>query len=251
MKWLWMLLIALAACGLAPVPTPTPSPTPPPGWQVIAPGLELGSVGPSAAPLGQLWVLRIDPALYGFRVHDQTPQRLDSWQESLPEAVAFVNASFFTPEYDPIGLLVADGVARGTPMEGQGGSFVVRSGQPRILSNVYEPDLGANLEQVVQTFPLLLYSGQRLYKASAQERVTRRSVIAQDGQGRILIMATPLIGLSLDRLAQFLLESDLGIVDALNLDGGGSTMLYVQTGASALRLMSLDAVPVVLAIYPR
>jgi exopolysaccharide biosynthesis protein len=96
-----------------------------------------------------------------------------------------------------------------------------------------------------------MYSGQRLYQASGREEITRRTVVAQDGQGRILLMATPLLGLSLDSLAQFLLDSDLGIVDALNLDGGGSTMIYVERAGNPLTIPSLDPVPAVVAVYPR
>jgi uncharacterized protein YigE (DUF2233 family) len=150
--------------------------------------------------------------------------------------VAIINAGFFTPDHLAIGLLVADGIASGTALQDRGGSFVVRAGQPRILSNVFEGDLGDRIQQAVQAYPLLMYSGQRLYQASGREEITRRTVVAQDGQGRILLMATPLLGLSLDSLAQFLLDSDLGIVDAPHLDGGGSTMIYVERAGTPLTI---------------
>lgn len=256
MTRLCIAVFCLMACAYSATPLPTATPLPPtpePGWQVIAPGLELRSDGPAGSPLGGLAVLRIDPNQYVFRVHysPQQPQRLTDWELTLPDALAITNAGFFTPEHLAIGLLVSDGIASGTAIQAYGGSFVVRAGQPRILSNVFEPDLGDQLEQAVQAYPLLVYSGQRLYETSTREEVTRRTVVAQDGQGRILLMATPLLGLSLDSLAQFLVDSDLGIVDALNLDGGGSTMLYVDRPGNPLRLASLDPVPAVVAVYLR
>jgi exopolysaccharide biosynthesis protein len=74
-------------------------------------------------------------------------------------------------------------------------------------------------------------------------------VIAQDTQGRILLLVTPLTGLTLADLSAYLPTTDMSIVNALNLDGGGSTMIYARD--NALRLASLDPVPAVLAVYAR
>ncbi|NOG50424.1 MAG: hypothetical protein HND48_14110 [Chloroflexi bacterium] len=62
----------------------------------------------------------------------------------------------------------------------------------------------------------------------------------------MLWISTPLLGMTLNDMARFLSESGLQIVHALNLDGGGSTML-ASPGSD---IPSLDAVPVILAAYP-
>ena len=146
--------------------------------------------------------------------------------------------------------LVADGQVFGQSYYDRGGTFLVQNGQPRVRSNLTEPYTGEALEQAVQAFPMLVNNGQAAFFRSG--RASRRTVVAQDNQGRILLMATPLTGLSLDELSMWLPTTDLGIVTALNLDGGGSTMLFaVSLDAQPLRLPSFDPVPAILAAYPR
>src|SRR5262245_6548341 len=78
--------------GVTPAPTGTaPNPS---GWETLAPGFErrLYQAGGS---LTQLMALRIDPAYFHFRAVYQPgqPLSIQRWRESLPEAVAFVNAN--------------------------------------------------------------------------------------------------------------------------------------------------------------
>ena len=256
-KPLLLAILSLSGCILGSRAGQTPpailTPTEETGWQILSPGLELRTYPVPRNPLGQLQVLRIDPALYRFRVHyyPGAPLTLNAWQAALPGAAAFVNANFFSPDHTINGMLVADLVVYGQSYRGQGGRFVVRGGEARILSNIYEPYGGEPLEQAVEAFPMLVYNGQQAYVASSRERPSRRTVIALDGRGRVLLIATPLLGLSLESLSVFLAGGDLGIVDALNLDGGGSTMMFANSPGSALRLTSMDPVPSVLAVYPR
>ena len=67
----------------------------------------------------------------------------------------------------------------------------------------------------------------------------------------ILLMATPLLGISLVDLANYLPTTDMQIINAVNLDGGGSTMMSLAYGSPSYALASFDAVPTVLAVYPR
>jgi exopolysaccharide biosynthesis protein len=60
-------------------------------------------------------------------------------------------------------------------------------------------------------------------------------------------MATPFLGLSLAELSAYLPTTDLNIVTALNLDGGGSTMMSVNP--QGFSIPSFDPVPTILAIY--
>lgn len=259
-KWLCTVFLLvvfwlLAGCMLAlqtPTPVPAPTSVDNDGWHSLAPGLERRAYQPGGNVLGQVWVLRIDPAQYVFRAHYRPGQPLSQagWQNELPDAAAFVNANFFHPDHTILGLLVADGLVHGSSLQGRGGTFQVQNGQPRVRSNITEPYQGEAFEQAVQAFPMLVLNGQTAYVPTRQERVSRRTVVAQDAQGRILLMVTPLTGLTLESLSVWLPTTDMGIVHALNLDGGGSTMLYVS-GDQAPRLPSFDPVPAVLAVYPR
>jgi uncharacterized protein YigE (DUF2233 family) len=258
-----LFLLCLLGCNLAtpPVPTSTPEPTLTPtpadsapqvgAWETISPGLERRVDVPEGNGLGQIVTLRIDPTLYSFRAHYRPgePLNLIEWRDELSEAVALINANFFTPENTVLGLLVTDGQVYGTPYTNRGGMFAVQNGVPRIRSNVAEPYVGEALEQAVQAFPMLIEDGVPVYTDTTGDRATRRTVIAMDGEGRVLLIVTPLLGLPMANLAAFLAQTDYGIVNALNLDGGGSTMMLIRP--LDFTLVSLDPVPAVLGVYPK
>lgn len=236
---------------------PTPTPTMPPdaaGWNTLAPGLEHRTYLPNPNnALAQLNVIRVDPARYQFRAHYRPAGGLGlfAWRDALSGATAFVNGNFFDPQGFALGMVVSDGVVSGQSYSGRGGMFQVQNGQPRVRSLIAEPYNGEPLEQAVQAFPMLVLNGEASYNNINDTDVSRRTVVAQDSSGRILLMATSLLGITLRDLSAFLASSDMQISSALNLDGGGSTLLYVNAGATPIQQASFDRVPVVLAVYPR
>ncbi|MEO8610148.1 MAG: phosphodiester glycosidase family protein [Chloroflexota bacterium] len=261
----WMLiLLGLCGCSMA-VATPSPaSPTSIPtempipnqiSWQTLSPGLEKRVYFPPPEnEVTKITALRIDPAVFTFRVHYHpgAPLTIRQWADALPGAVAFVNANFFDENGNILGLLVADGQGYGQSFVDRGGTFLVQNGQPRVRSNIAEPYAGESFEQAVQGFPMLMLNGAQAYTDTTQDRYTRRTVIAQDSNGRIVLLVTPLIGLTLLDLSNFLPTTDMNLTNALNLDGGGSTLMYLNVGGAPEYIVSsLDPVPAVLAIYPR
>jgi Phosphodiester glycosidase len=265
-RWIFAFLTLLCGCNLNDAPL-FPEPTFPPlvptlalndapqSWQVLSPGLEKRTyLPPPENEVTKITGLRIDSAYFTFRVHYRpgAPLTIRQWAESLPGAVAFINANFFDENDNILGLLVADGQVYGSAYSDRGGTFLVQNGQPRVRSNIVEPYAGEALEQAVQAFPMLMLDGSQSYTDTSQDRFTRRTVIAQDTNGRILMLVTPLIGLTLLDLSAFLSTSDMNLVNALNLDGGGSTLMYLNTaGTPEYIVTSLDPVPALLAVYPR
>lgn len=234
-------------------PTPTALPAEN-GWDALAPGLERRIYTPgNNYALTQLVALRFDPALYSFRAHyyPAQPLTLQEWRAQLPDAAAFVNANFFDPQGYALGLLIADGAMYGQPFPGYGGMLQVQNGEVRVRSNIVEPYVGEALEQVVQAFPVLVTNGQASYANTSGDRVSRRTIVGQDSTGRIVLMITSsLIGMRLVDLSNYLPTTDLDLVTAVNLDGGGSTMMALNTPTS-FQIPSFDGVPAVLAVYPR
>ncbi len=237
-------------------PTPAPpggEPVSDAGWETLAPGLERRAYRPGGSNLlTHFLALRIDPALYSFRAHYRPGQPLDAagWRAALPGVAAFVNASFFNAQGQVLGLLVADGVAYGQSFAGFGGMLQVQNGLPRVRSLIAEPFAGEAFEQAVQAFPMLMLNGAPTFERTDGDRPSRRTIVGQDRAGRIvLITTTSLVGMRLAELGTYLASTDLDLLHALNLDGGGSTMMVVNTGAPLL-VPSFDPVPAVLAVYP-
>ncbi|MCP4537876.1 MAG: phosphodiester glycosidase family protein, partial [Chloroflexi bacterium] len=76
----------------------------------------------------------------------------------------------------------------------------------------------------------------------------RRTVVAQDNGGRILLIVAPRGYLSLHETARFLAESDLDLDVALNLDGGYSSGLWLQAGERSVEIDSLVPVPSIISV---
>jgi len=129
--------------------------------------------------------------------------------------------------------------------------FQVQNGQPRVRSNILDPYAGEALEQAAQGFPVLVANGVQAYTSARSDTPARRTIVAQDTAGHILLMVTPLVGMTLVELSQYLPATDLGLANAVNLDGGGSTLMALNVPGVEYMLPSFDPVPSVLAVYPR
>jgi uncharacterized protein YigE (DUF2233 family) len=247
----------MSGCVLVSADGALPAPTPllvSPGWERIAPGLERRTYQPGS-PLVSFMALRIDPAHFDIRTHYSPgePLTLEQWRARLPEAVAFINANFFDPAGYALGLVIVDGAVYGRSYVDRGGMLYVQDGTPKVRSTLREPYRGEPIEYAAQAFPMLVTDGRAAFINGRGDRPARRTVVGEDAQGRIvLLVSSSLIGMRLTELSAYLPTTDLDLVNAVNLDGGGSTMLalYPPQGDAAL-IPSFDPIPVVIAVYPR
>ena len=257
------LLAASLACnaaGLAPPSaTPPPTPTPPaPGltdWEMLEPGLEIRTASIEAAPGSAVPVtlLRLDPAHYTLRVHydSASPAPISTWQLRTGAQVV-VNGGFFTPENEPLGLLVVDGQPVGQSYQGFGGMLAAIDGAMQVRALSQQPYLpGEAVEQAVQSRPVLIYPGGEPADFNFSTEVDRRTAVAVDTSGRLVIIIVDRVGVSLYTLRDWIAGQDVFDVHAaLNLDGGGSTGLALAAGGESRLIDSWSTLPIVLAFYP-
>jgi len=262
-----LMLVAAAGCSLTraalPAPTPTPTITPalaPPangGWETVRPGIEQRQMSIPGQGLlaAQAVVVRIDPALAAFRVgySPGAPLSLNDWRAALPGAVVIVNGGFFDELNRALGLVIRDGERFGQTFAGFGGMFQVSSEGPRVRSLVSEPYSGEPLNQAVQSFPMLIEAeGVLAPRGSGFDVPARRSIIAQDSAGRILLAVTPLGEITFSAAQEWLLSSDLDVRIAFALDGGRSTGLVIDHDTRADDVYpAFDRLPSVIAVFPR
>lgn len=249
---------------LFPSDTPAPTATPEPvdtGWRPFTDGVEWRRLW-AGTDLGRerLTLVRIDPAQIRLRVIYQPthPRRISEWADLLSETLLVVNAGYFSPEMQALGLLVSDGVASGSSYQDFAGMLAVNAPEQNqqkekiqlrwLSAQPYNPN--EPLIQAVQSFPVLVKPGGVMgFPPDADEgQRSRRTVVAQDSAGRILFLVSPLPQFSLHKLAVWLTESDLEIDIAMNLDGGTSTGL--QLGDDFILVDSLVPIPAVIAIEP-
>jgi uncharacterized protein YigE (DUF2233 family) len=247
----------VAHTAIPPTPTPVPAtatPLPPDsGWLRAAPGLErrtLRLFNGDGNVLETVTVLRIEPGSHRFEVlyRPDAPRTVQEWAAD-GGAVITLNAGYFTPEYTALGLVVADGVHYGQSYGDFAGMLAVRPDgvQVRWLQDQpYHPD--EQLVAAVQSFPVLIKPGGVLGFPEEDGIPARRTVIGQDRAGRIVIIVCPNGTFTLNRLAHFLLQADLELEIALNLDGGNSTGLFLSVGSERIVIPSYTAVPAVISV---
>jgi hypothetical protein len=249
------LSIPTAAATLAPTPAPiAPTAVPDTGWETLRSGLErrvLTLHDAVGQRVEQIYLLRLEPASFSFSVayHSQ-PQTLEAWQAETG-ALVVVNGGYFRQDGDnfiPTGLTVVDGQASGSSYDSFAGMFTVTSAGPDLRwleKQPYTPN--EPLLSALQSFPLLVKPGGVLGFPEQYEdnQAARRTVIARDRSGRFLFLVARQGYFTLHGLSQYLIDSDLDLDIALNLDGGPSSGLLLAGPAE--QVPSFTALPVVIA----
>lgn len=262
---LCLMIVSLLACGTIPSissnSTPVASSTPNTAtsqgtptlnqWQTAAPGIELRyedwkSPGDNedTVTIVRLDLRRVHLSV-GYQPDD--PMSLGDWMKQS-HAQVVINGGYFDTQNRPEGLLVSNGHATGSSYSGFGGMLAVdAAGHVTLRSLRQQPyDPGSDqLQQATQSSPMLMLDGKRT-QFNANAASDRRSVVAMDKQGHLLLIVSPGEAFSLDELADLLASSDLGIETALNLDGGASTGLYVNAGEQKIRVESITLLPIVI-----
>jgi uncharacterized protein YigE (DUF2233 family) len=276
----------LCACGpgtpfpptLTPEPSRTPEPTPGPEafptfapanalqtplpavtfdntWRAVKPGLDVILIRARVGTRDELMsVVRVDPNQHLIRVlyDPTTPRDVRDWMQHH-EADAAINAGFFLETKETAGLLVVAGQEFGRSYEGFGGMFAMRGAQPSIQwlrQQPYRTD--PTIAFAVQSFPTLLINGRVPQGINDNGARDRRSFVAIDRAGNVLLGTTHTAAWSVTDLARWLAGARiLDTRDALNLDGGPSTGMWVRSTIDAALVNSLTPVPSVIVIGGR
>lgn len=213
------------------------------GWQLDAPAESQPLIGDatlhtlSVSKNGDsvdLQLVYFDSRSHDLKIIDQPDDGAGAGQITAcmrqAGAIAGVNGGFFTPQFTPMGLMIADGRPTGTWQSNKllTGAVVVRH-SPRLLWNS-ELRESRSARDLIQAGPRLVDSGRPVASLERSKHVPR-TFIATDGSHRWIF------GLarhtSLGELAEILATPDLlpgfHVHRALNLDGGRSSAIYFRT----------------------
>ena len=254
-----------------PLPSDTPAPvfatTPVPrsftpaaveGWSLLQPGLERRVIGihnDQNQQVESLYIWRLDQDYFRMDVaFDGSPKSLDIWQRET-NAALIVNGGYFSinnKRYSPDGLTVLHGQTSGRSFNGFGGMLAIHDDRAELRWLVKKPyTAGEPLRAALQSFPILVQPGGQIGFGAERDNLARarRTVIAQDKQGRILFIVAPDGYFTLHELSVYLTGSDLDLDIALNLDGGGSTGILVSNPREIVPSKVL--LPFVILVYTR
>ena len=259
---------------IPPTSTPIPSPTPTfipsltstslpeaipdTGWQLLQPGLERRMIrlfNDQAQHVESLYIFRLDQSLFRLDIaYHETPQNLEDWHKET-NALLIVNGGFFRVEDEkqiPNGLTILNGQRIGSSYDSFAGMLAINDARTEVRWLAQKPyDPMEPIQTALQSFPVLVKPGGELgFPAEFEDEVkARRTVIAQDRQGRILFLVAPRGDFTLHRLSLYLTGSDLDLDIALNLDGGPSSGIWVSEPREVIPSQTL--LPIVILVYSR
>jgi len=177
------------------------------------------------------------------------PLSMGEWMRQ-EQATAIINGGYFDNQNNATALVISNGQSSGTSYNGFGGMLSVdNQGHVDLRSlseRPYDPN-NEQLQQATQSSPMLVLHGKAT-QFNTNAAGSRRSIVAIDKQGRLLFIASPGTAFSLGELEDLLVGSDLSIDRALNLDGGASTGLYVNTGGQKVAIDSITDLPLVIVV---
>lgn len=231
-------------------------------WMSLVPGLEYRVVAWELPETGfgvDLHVLRADPEVVRLKVLDARDfggLRMTAREFAFQTgAVAVINGGYFDTANRPVGLVMREGEVTSGLRRRDWGVFLVDDVRAWIV-HTRQYQRRKTITQALQTGPPLVLRGR---ETTIKQTFRRRSAVGIDRAGRILLVVALTTGpdatMTLAEFGAILrmpeAEGGLGCRDALSLDGGGSSQLVVNTGASFLEIPG--EMPVVTAIgvfYP-
>ena len=219
-----------------------------PHWRVLAPGIDFAMLS------GDTWcrrgsssvaVLRFEPSRARLRVqHYSTvpgrrPLDIVEWQRETG-ALAVFNAGQFYPDWSYMGLLVSSGrkvtddLHPGFQAALVAGPELGRGARERGLKSIRVLDLAHDSldpqeprwREVAQSF--MLIDRRDSLRVRKSDRVSNRTLVAEDRTGRILAITTE-GGYTLRDLADFVRHTRLNVGQVMVMDGGYEAEMCVRT----------------------
>lgn len=236
------------------------------GWQQVDDDLEWSHI---VMPIHMFFATRIDLFRTSLSKHRIVVLRSSEYGEKRSDAKTLcklsrstlcINANFFDEQGKALGLIIDRGITLQKVHRGGDtltGIFEVTRNSRSIVNRLdFKPERAV---EAIQAGPRLVVGGQPVVGLRESSPATRRSGICIDADNRVIffVIESSVFGLPIERLQKLLLHRDIACWDALNLDGGSSTQLYVaspDSGSPVLNfeqsILGEDDVPVMLAISP-
>lgn len=217
-------------------------------WTSVQPGVDFKQVLIEQGTSTELFdIVRIDQtqATLAVAVDETNPKTVSSWAEDLSASVV-INGSYFDEHYEILTRTVTPNATKGKLLSGTTG-VIQQSADETWTIDTWSGESIIS-QQAIQSYPMLLDEGD-LFSGGSTD-TAQRTVVAQGVDGMLYLVIAEYGVLSLDQLAQSLaVDLDLDIQSALNLDGGTSTGLSIQSSTMNYLDDSL-LVPSVLYILP-
>jgi len=235
----------------------------PGGWKVVQKGLEFRKISLERAEPYHL----ISVKMARFETRWVVPVIVRSMQYNLKGAdvktlaeksgaLAMINANYFDDKGRPLGFLksAANEVnPRVSKSSLYTGIFGIKNRLPFIVHrDNFSPQ---QADEGLQAGPLLLAKGNALSITRGAGKQSRRSLVGIDRDRRLIIAVADSLfgGLSWVELQEIFANEEWQVqaTDLLNLDGGGSTQLYLKGNGIEEHVAGSTGVPVAIGFFLR
>ena len=195
-------------------------------WKTLAPGMELRELGP-------ITVLRMDPARWELALVSGPSRSAREWAR-VHDLAAAINAGMYAVDGTThVGYMECDGKVQSKQVNAYRSVAAFsprRPGEPPF--RIHDIDGREGLNRLRSRYACLVQNLRLVQRPGVsrwgpQPKKWSEAALGEDRQGRILFLfsRTPF---SMHDLIEELLASDLGLVAAQHLEGGGPAQLYVH-----------------------
>lgn len=213
-------------------------------WREIAPGFQLARAKLLyGVRMGNndLFLARFDPNLYAFKPYHENefpnePQvDIHGWSQRLKQAPALINGGQYYPDRSYMGTITRQGQILAPKPHPQWKGYLVSTPTTNAPPNapkaaIIDQNHPGTLQPVhylnsFQSYMLLDEKGT--IRVRNTHNLAGRTAIAQDKQGRLILIMTP-GAISLYDLALALKYSNLNLIRVIGLDGGFEAQLLIK-----------------------
>lgn len=199
-------------------------------WRTLAPGIDYLMLTPfPLSTWSHIHVFRVDPKqqtldlIMATDFHQQQTSITDFAKHS--DALIAINGGFFDPTGKPLGLRLTHHTTH-YPLKpiSWWGVFYLDNNTPH-LQHIRDYTPHASIKWAIQAGPRLIVHH---HIPKLKPGYAERTALGITSQGKILLVITEHAPMTTTELAKRMLAPPLECMDALNLDGGSSTQLYVH-----------------------
>lgn len=218
-------------------------------WQELENGLSYKETGLVLAgnPV-VIHALKINPKNFSVRPVFNKQVQFAKTHAEQQKAIAVINANFFDPQGQVLGLVKLNNTVINHKKDVSWWSvFCIKGSAAQIIhqSEYYE----SRCEQAVEAGPRLVVNGTI---PKLKDENSYKTAIGINRNGSIIMVATA-DPVPIKELAQLFVQPEnkngFDCPNAMNLDGGSSTQMYVKTNSFELNVPSLMKFPVGLGVF--
>jgi len=188
-------------------------------------------------------VIKIPSSTAVIIEYDQTGKTISEWAGTGNDVV--INGGYFNEDYSPSGFLVVNKKRIGDKIFDQDKSGLIEIKNGKInIRDLNEMPIQENeeFEFALQSYPFLIKNYQPALESDSGKKA-RRSALGIDENGDVYLFVADFPYLSLYEFMNEIIKTGIKFSNVINLDGGPSTGIYVNTDAEQFFIDSYTKVP--------